>query len=505
MGKLGVVGLLVVAALGLGCSSESGEDSPDIVVPGTGPDPADPANSGSMVTPGGQPAPDTPNVPVTDDPAAPTGEAGSTGADPGMDPQVPEPGSDLPAATGGPISADCQGFSLEGLVHSPGGEVTPNICEAFHPTLNNPYAVRCVDAWPWYQTQYPGDEYCILPPPPDKGIQIGHHVQGEGSAWFDAVSQGDMSAYDSPPANWVVQPGGEEERNIDIGHENAAGRYYRIYSRMRGGSHHMIVSTGSSGQTFVWGPGGADGLFTGSGVPGAQRPDENAPQSFQKPEEDAGLYREFPANAVVTYNMHHFNSTDSAILKEAWQNIWWEDDATTRVNGINGLPLLQVAGTFAQPGQVVDMHYASTVATPTRILGLFGHRHAWTTTFTAWVERAGQEPEIVYQSFDWFDEPTFTYNSQVQNPLPSPDLRLDGAYSGILMLDPGDRLHFNCHIEYTDERAAAENSPVTPGQNGPLRFANQAFNAEMCILFGSAVGDNGGMVTQGPPPAFASQ
>ena len=46
---------------------------------------------------------------------------------------------------------------------------------------------------------------------------------------------------------------------------------------------------------------------------------------------------------------------------------------------------------------------------------------------------------------------------------------------------------------------------MTPGQNGPLRFANQAFNAEMCILFGSAVGDNGGMVTQGPPPAFASQ
>ena len=331
-------------------------------------------------------------------------------------------------------------------------------------------------------------------------------MQGEGDAWFQAVSSGDMSDYESPPSDWTVAPGGEEERNIDIRHENPAGRYYRIYTRMRGGSHHMIVSVGGGGgQTFQWGPGGADGLFLGTGIPGAQRPDENAPQSMDKPAEDAGLYREFPANAVVTYNMHHFNSTDTVILKEAWQNIWWEDDAVTPIVDVGGLPVLQVAGTFAQPGQTVDMHYASVVPAPMRILSLFGHRHAWTTTFTAWVERPGQPEEIVYQSFDWFDEPTFTYNSQVQNPAPNPDLRIDGAHSGVLMLDAGDELHFNCHIEYTDERAVQEQSPVTPAEIGPLRFANQAFNAEMCILFGAALGSNGLMTTQGPPPAFAAQ
>jgi len=215
------------------------------------------------------------------------------------------------------------------------------------------------------------------------------------------------------------------------------------------------------------------------------------------------LYREFPANATVTYNMHHFNSTDRPILKEAWQNLWWTENATTLVSSITGLPALQVAGVFANPGEIVDMHYASTLAAPARVLGLFGHRHAWTTAFTAWVESAGKEPQIVYQSFDWFDEPTYTYNSEAKNPDPNITSKTDGGHNGMLMLEAGDSLHFNCHIEYTDERAAQENSPVKPAQNGPLRFANQAYNAEMCILFGASVGDVGLLEQLGTPPDFA--
>ena len=91
--------------------------------------------------------------------------------------------------------ASCRGFSFDNLVYSPGGSVLPNTCMPFHPTTNNPYAVRCVDVWPWYKTQYPGDEFCILPPPPDKGIGYGVHPQGK--KWFDQVSTGDMSGYDN--------------------------------------------------------------------------------------------------------------------------------------------------------------------------------------------------------------------------------------------------------------------------------------------------------------------
>jgi hypothetical protein len=49
---------------------------------------------------------------------------------------------------------------------------------------------------------------------------------------------------------------------------------------------------------------------------------------------------------------------------------------------------------------------------------------------------------------------------------------------------PGQKIHFNCHIVYTDERAKSEGPPM-PSEKGTLRFANEAFTAEMCILFGS--------------------
>ena len=93
----------------------------------------------------------------------------------------------------------------------------------------------------------------------------------------------------------------------------------------------------------MWSPGSPDGLFGGTSLPGAQRPDENTPKSLAKPAEDAGLYQVLPAKPGVTFNMHHFNATGTPILKEAWTNLWWESDATVRVYGILGLDLLQVA------------------------------------------------------------------------------------------------------------------------------------------------------------------
>jgi hypothetical protein len=278
---------------------------------------------------------------------------------------------------------------------------------------------------------------------------------------------------------------------------------YRDHTQ-RGGSHHMIASTTTSTSTFVWGPGSPEGLFGGTSVPGSQRPDDNSPQAFAIPPEDVGLYRELPADVEVVFNMHHFNSTDKPILKEAWTNIWWTQETTRKVNGVGGLPIEQAIGTFAQPGQIVDFHYAITAPGPVRVLNLFGHRHAWTTNFSAWVERKGSMgPEIVYQAFDWFDEPTYQYNSEVKNPVADYKNRTDGGFTGILKLEQGDALHFNCHIEYTDARAKEENSPITPTQNGTLRFANEAFTAEMCILFGGQEGAAGTATQMGVPPEFA--
>ena len=387
-------------------------------------------------------------------------------------------------------------------MHSPGGEVLPNKCMPYHPTTNNPYAIRCADAWPWYKTNFPGDNFCILPPPPDKGIQYGVHPQGK--EWYAKVSKGDLAGYDNPGTEWVMEPGEEEERNYITGVTQAEAKFYRSYPRMRPGSHHMIVSTGTATNQEVWGPGSPDGLFGGTSLPGSQRPDENTPKSLATPMEDSGLYQVLPANPSISFNMHHFNATSQTILKEAWTNLWWENDGTTRVYGILGLDLLQVATLSIPPGSIMDLHYSWNITQPIRLVSVFGHRHAWTTNFTAWVEKQGGMTDIVYQSFDWFDEPTYRYDSQTQNPPPSPDTRTDGATSGVRTLMPGEKFHFNCHVEYTDARAQSVMAP-SPTEIGTLRFANQAFTAEMCILFGQTAA-----VSLGTPvgdvstlPAFA--
>ena len=478
--------IVALIVLGTGCSAES----PDAGASG-------PGSAGSGTQPAG-----TGGSPATGA-AAGTGGATQSVTDP-TDPMPSIGGSGGAAGAGSGAggaaapAADCQGFSFDKLVYSPGGNVLPNTCEPFHPTTNNPYAVRCIDAWPWYETSFPGDEFCILPPPPDKGVQFGVHPQGK--QWFAQVSTGDMSGYDSPSDDFTMQDGEEEERNYHTSADNAqAANFYRGYARMRPGSHHMINSTAAAGGAQeVWGPGSADGLFMGTTIPGAQRPDENAPKSLDKPAEDAGLYSMFPAAPGVTFNMHHFNASGGPILKEAWVNVWWEDDATIRVYLINGLDLAQRFTLSVPPGTTQDLHYSWNITQPIRMVSAFGHRHAWTTNFSSWVEAPGGELDIIYQSFDWFDEPTYRYDSITQNPVPAPDTRSDGGSSGLRMLNPGEKLHFNCHIAYTDARAAAVGAP-TPASNGNLGFANEAFTAEMCILFGYTAG-----VALGAPVADAS-
>jgi hypothetical protein len=245
----------------------------------------------------------------------------------------------------------CRGASDQVLLYSPGGAVLPNPCEPFDPTTNNPYAVRCVDAWPWYKTRFPGDEFCILPPPPDRGVQYGVHPQGK--QWFAQVSMGDMSGYDNLSDDWLMNGGEEEQRNYQTSIDNETDEnYYRAYTRMRPGSHHMIVFAEMSGIAETWGPGRPS--LSQLLLPGAQRPDENTPKSLEKPTEDVGLYNTLPANVPVVFNMHHFNASDRTILKEAWTNLWWETDATTELRPIIGLDYGQMRSLAVPPGATVD-------------------------------------------------------------------------------------------------------------------------------------------------------
>ena len=438
----------------------------------------------------------TPTMPPTQTPTMPGGGAAGGGATPGMM---------TPAPDGNAMPMDCRGFSFENIKYSPGGNVLPNKCEPYNATTNNPYAVRCTDVWPHYKTKFPGDNFCILPPPPDKGLQYGVHPQG--LKWFEQVSAGDMKGYEVSENAWLMEDGEEENANYLTSSANTSKiNFYRSYPRMRPGSHHMIVSVGNTGTPERWGPDTGTGLGAEFSLPGAQRPDENTPKSLEKPEEDKGLFSELPANAGIIFNMHHFNASGQRILKETWTNLWFETDATIKVHGILGLEFTQVATMAIPPGDIQDFHYSWNITQPIRLVTLFGHRHAWTTNFSAWVEQPDGKTDIIYQSYDWMDEPTYRYDSQTMNPTPNPTARTDGAATGIRMLMPGQKLHFNCHIEFTNERATTEKAPM-PSEVGTLRFANEAFTAEMCILFGSTAAVR--MPTPGielaPLPDFAQK
>ena len=85
-------------------------------------------------------------------------------------------GTDLPMLAADTPWADvpeqCKSFEIVGMTTSPGGNELPNKCAPFDGTLNNPYAIRCVDADPSFKTKYAGDDYCILPPPDELGVQV---------------------------------------------------------------------------------------------------------------------------------------------------------------------------------------------------------------------------------------------------------------------------------------------------------------------------------------------
>ena len=503
---LACISLMII---GLGCGAKEDQPSSGMMLPPPG------VTAGSSAVVGGGPMTGVPpanpgtggQAPVAGSTAPPvnpgvTDPMGGTAGTTAPTPTTPDP-TMLPEAMRDPIPANCQAYPLMGMKYSPGGDVPPNKCAKFHPTFNNQYAVRCIDAIPGYDTGFPGDEYCILPPPPDKGVQVGFWPHGDVDAYWAKMWAGDFSDYKKASGDWVLPVGGEVTENYRGRSKNPEEhKYYRTYFRMRTGSHHNIITMHmDDGGADRWLPGEElPGLFGGSAgsvigvLGGQQRPDDSTPVTLEKPAEDKGLYLKWPVKPVLTFNLHHFNTTDKTVLREGWSNIWWEEDATQLVSWYMGLAFDQVLLLSVGPGQTQDLHYFWTVPGDVRLLRVFGHRHAWTSNFSSWVKRkeTGMD-ELLYQSFDWQDMPTYRYDSAVKNPPLSTDMRQDGAVSGVVNLKAGDELHFNCHIEYTDKRAVAVDAPKTPSQQGTLRFANQAFEGEMCIQFGNVTGGGLGL------------
>jgi hypothetical protein len=389
------------------------------------------------------------------------GGGGSSGGTPGgggiaSDPQ--NPFDSLPV--------DCKGFEVRGLKYSPGGDALPNKCAPFDNVENNPYAIRCIDADPSYKSGFSGDEFCVLPPDPAKGTQV--HV---GPADYAKVSP-----------EFLMQPG---EEKVEFYYVNAGTTedhyYYRTNLRMRAGSHHMIIrvqsddhADGFAMEQDLLGTLRAD-TATNRSFGGAQRPDEDRPAGLAVPPENADIGELLSAGQQFSFNLHHFNLSQTPTLREVWVNIWYKPKSEIK-RQIQGISIVGNPRDLMIPaGEHRVLHYKCPVTAPVRLITLNGHRHASTARFGAWVVRkADGSNQDVYESFDYNDMPTYQYDTLSKNPVPSVEGRRDGATSGMLELNAGDELHFVCD--------------VTNKLDQPLKFANEVETGEMCILFGTRTG-----------------
>lgn len=287
-------------------------------------------------------------------------------------------------------------------------------------------------------TKYPGDEYCILPPPADKGFQL--HIG--------------PSNYDNPESQYLLQPGEENVVNLSAtsGNDKDVYYYYRQY-RMRPGSHHVIMSA------------------NGKSIGGTQNLARDTPDYGLIPPENEDVGLPLAAHAKLNANMHFYNFTDKPMLRELWVNYWYKDQATVKEPANRIFSMTGVSAAVAHSHVVVG---ASCPVNGTgRVLTLSGHRHLNNVRFSVWLNSGGKR-DLVFEDYDSEHPGELEFNSIATNPMPNLTSKSMGGATGILNVKQGDTLDFECEI--------------INNTNKNFFGANEAQDDEMCILTGDTVG-----------------
>jgi hypothetical protein len=321
---------------------------------------------------------------------------------------------------------------------------------------------------------YPNDENCLEPPPPEMGFQL----------YFGPGTDKD---YNDPNAvgPYVLNPGDEGVLCLATSSPNADDVYQNEYHvRTRTGTHHIIYWAGPTAPATK----PADGtlvpnncrdlqhafyLGAESGIgPTGARIDLVA---TDRAPEDRGVATLWHKRSSVWIETHFVNTGDTPLLREAWGNIIYADPAeVTKVADamfwIGGL------GMAVPPGQT-QVVSAGPVVRPTtitdevRILGLVSHVHAHTQRHSIFLTHSDGRPrETIYESYNWAEPLLATFDTVHQNA-PLGVAGKDGAMSGKLILGQGDGISWECEVNNT-----------LP--NTTLVFADRAYDAEMCNVFG---------------------
>ena len=310
-------------------------------------------------------------------------------------------------------------------------------------------------------TKFMGDDLCIQAPDPEDGMQI--HM---GPADYDDPEE---------IAQYLVQPGVE---NVECHYQtldNEAMYFYDQYYRMRPGSHHLFVELSDVDKTGWVPESECDGAAML--IAGTQRSVYDFPAGGVEPPEDRDLGRPIGANAKIMLQAHFVNTTDVPVLREAWVN-FMKVKTTDTPRLLGGITMFAGVQKSFGPNTVTTTDYScENKHEDRRIVSLFGHRHAHTTQFTAWVEHPSGAKDLVYQDWDWHEPTELMFNSVTMNPAPDPMAKKAGGTSGMLVLAAGDKLDWQCIVNNDSDNT--------------LTFSNEVYKGEMCNVFGSIVATDG--------------
>ncbi len=342
---------------------------------------------------------------------------------------------------------------------------------------------------------FPGDTQCITAPSAEAGLQFHYGPTN----YDDPVEVG----------KYVLPPGGEVTDCTFFVTPNKDTVYFSGYhNRMRPGSHHMLLYVqpmGNSGPTI----GDNGGLSLGGGTStgpqitgtkgpsecnqglstrnlfGAQTPTLDVDGLTAGAVENNGLAVDIPASQQGVMQAHFINATSGPLLREDWANILFvPKDQVTQL----GDPIFFLGGL----GMNIPMGESQAikgfatvpagVAPDFRLVIGTGHYHSHTTEFKAWATVAGQQFPIIhdFNSLGHAPDPaTWYFDSAKTNPEPDQATQSGGAYTGVLHMQPGDRIDWECDV-------TNNNVP------GGIKFANAVYTGEMCNMFGMYVPSFGG-------------
>jgi len=221
-------------------------------------------------------------------------------------------------------------------------------------------------------------------------------------------------------------------------------------------------------------PNGAGIAGTGRRV-GTANTSQDYPAGGVIAPEDQGVGIPLNAQTPITASFHAINATSTPALREAWINFWYKDASTVTEPAQEWFEVGSISFAIPPHTQTVLGPFSCGVSAQGRLLWLYGHRHANNTRFTVSRIR-GAQTDVIYDADKWEEPLLLDYSSIVTNPAPDIPNGIEGGWSGILDLAPGDRIQWSCNVNNT--------------QNTTLTFTEQTYLGEMCIVDAEAVGSN---------------